>query len=79
MVVRPYSFVKPVLSFLFSYDLKPIEYHLDLARGTLAKFGPEAFGDEQSSIGVGQFMQINKKWWRISWTRLLAPPLTSIR
>eukprot|EP00571_Detonula_confervacea_P012828 CAMPEP_0172300922 /NCGR_PEP_ID=MMETSP1058-20130122/2916_1 /TAXON_ID=83371 /ORGANISM="Detonula confervacea, Strain CCMP 353" /LENGTH=743 /DNA_ID=CAMNT_0013010869 /DNA_START=154 /DNA_END=2385 /DNA_ORIENTATION=+ len=37
------------------------------ARRTLAGFGEGAFGDKQSSIGVGQFMQvIGKRWSRYS-------------
>jgi len=34
------------------------------ARYSLAKFGPSAWGDLQSSIGIGQFMQINNNWWK---------------
>lgn len=33
------------------------------ARGTLASFKADAFGDKQSSVGVGQFMQLIGKMW----------------
>jgi len=33
------------------------------ARSTLAKFGPDAFGDRMTSIGTGQFMQLIRNRW----------------
>jgi hypothetical protein len=36
---------------------------LGAARGTLASFGKDSFGDYTSSVGVGQFMQLIKKYW----------------
>ncbi|KAL7572587.1 hypothetical protein ACA910_000403 [Epithemia clementina (nom. ined.)] len=34
------------------------------ARQTLAEFGPDSFGDHQSSVGVGQFMQLIMRYWK---------------
>jgi hypothetical protein len=33
------------------------------ARFTLAEFGEKSFGDEVTSVGTGQFMQLIKKYW----------------
>jgi len=45
------------------------------ARRTLAGYGAESFGDTQSSVGVGQFMQlIGKMWSRYSFFEKSALP-----
>lgn len=36
----------------------------DAARDSLAAFKENSWGDKQSSIGVGQYMQINYNWWQ---------------
>jgi arachidonate 5-lipoxygenase len=57
-----------VLTFFEIHSIAIIHFHHKFitkgaARKTLAGFSAGAFGDEQSSIGVGQFMQINRNWW----------------